>query len=64
MLFCFSSLCTALRDLTQFVAARFVAGLAIGVSSVLAPMYIAEVSPAGIRGRLVTLNQMAIVTES
>ena len=63
MLFCLSSLCTALpRNLTQFVAARFVAGLAIGVSSVLAPMYIAEVSPAGIRGRLVTLNQMAIVT--
>ncbi len=63
MLFCLSSLCTALpRNLTQFVIARFVAGLAIGVSSVLAPMYIAEVSPAGIRGRLVTLNQMAIVT--
>ncbi len=63
MLFCLSSLCTALpRNLTQFVAARLVAGLAIGVSSVLAPMYIAEVSPAGIRGGLVTLNQMAIVT--
>jgi sugar porter (SP) family MFS transporter len=63
LLFCVSSLCTALpRNLTQFVVARFVAGLAIGVSSVLAPMYIAEVSPAGIRGRLVTLNQMAIVT--
>jgi sugar porter (SP) family MFS transporter len=63
ILFCVSSLCTALpRNLTQFVVARLVAGLAIGVSSVLAPMYIAEVSPAPIRGRLVTLNQMAIVT--
>jgi sugar porter (SP) family MFS transporter len=63
LLFCLSSLGTALpRNLTQFVVARFVAGLAIGVSSVLAPMYIAEVSPAHIRGRLVTLNQMAIVT--
>jgi hypothetical protein len=31
---------------------------------VLAPMYIAEVSPAGIRGRLVTLNQMAIVNRN
>ncbi len=62
-LFCLSSLCTALpRNLTQFVVARFVAGLAIGVSSVLAPMYIAEVAPARIRGLLVTLNQMAIVT--
>ncbi len=63
ILFCVSSLCTALpRNLTQFVVARLVAGLAIGVSSVLAPMYIAEVSPAPIRGRLVTLNQMATVT--
>jgi sugar porter (SP) family MFS transporter len=62
-LFSISSLCTALpRNLTEFVVARFVAGLAIGVSSVLSPMYIAEVSPAQIRGRLVTLNQMAIVT--
>lgn len=62
-LFCLSSLGTALpRNLTEFVIARFIAGTAIGVASVLAPMYIAEVSPAAIRGRLVTLNQMAIVT--
>jgi SP family arabinose:H+ symporter-like MFS transporter len=62
-LFCLSSLATALpRDLNEFVMARFMAGIAIGVASVLAPMYIAEVSPAPIRGRLVTLNQMAIVT--
>jgi MFS transporter, SP family, arabinose:H+ symporter len=62
-LFCISSLGTALpRTLGEFVAARFVAGLAIGVASVLAPMYIAEVAPPAIRGRLVTLNQMAIVT--
>lgn len=63
VLFCVSSLGTALpRDLVEFVIARFIAGTAIGVASVLAPMYIAEVSPAAIRGRLVTLNQMAIVT--
>ena len=37
-------------------------GLAIGVASVLAPLYIAEISPRAIRGRLVSLNQMAIVT--
>ena len=62
-LFCISSLGTALpRTLEEFVAARFVAGLAIGVASVLAPMYIAEVAPPDIRGRLVALNQMAIVT--
>jgi SP family arabinose:H+ symporter-like MFS transporter len=63
LLFCVSSLGTALpRNLAQFTAARLMAGIAIGVASVLAPMYIAEVSPAAIRGRLVTLNQMAIVT--
>lgn len=62
-LFCVSSLGTALpRTLTEFVGARFIAGLAIGVASVLAPMYIAEVAPPAIRGRLVTLNQMAIVS--
>jgi len=47
--------------LWQFVTARFVGGLAIGAGSVLAPLYIAEVAPARMRGRLVSLNQMAIV---
>jgi sugar porter (SP) family MFS transporter len=50
------------RDLLEFVAARLAGGLAIGVASVLAPLYIAEISPRAIRGRLVSLNQMAIVT--
>jgi sugar porter (SP) family MFS transporter len=50
------------RDLGEFVAARLAGGLAIGVASVLAPLYIAEISPRAIRGRLVSLNQMAIVT--
>jgi MFS transporter, SP family, arabinose:H+ symporter len=50
------------RSLHEFVAARVVGGLAIGVASVLAPLYIAEISPRAIRGRLVSLNQMAIVT--
>ena len=36
--------------------------VAIGVASVLAPLYIAEISPTAIRGRLVSLNQMAIVS--
>lgn len=63
LLFCISSLWTALpRTIEEFSIARVIAGLAIGVASVLAPMYIAEIAPAGIRGRLVTLNQMAIVT--
>jgi sugar porter (SP) family MFS transporter len=50
------------RSLAEFVVARVLGGLAIGVASVLAPLYIAEISPKAIRGRLVSLNQMAIVT--
>jgi len=50
------------RHLGEFVAARLAGGLAIGVASVVAPLYIAEISPRAIRGRLVSLNQMAIVT--
>jgi SP family sugar:H+ symporter-like MFS transporter len=46
---------------TFFVAARIIAGAAIGGASVLAPMYIAEVAPARMRGRLASLQQMAIV---
>ncbi len=49
------------RNLTEFAGARFAGGLAIGVASVLSPLYIAEMSPARIRGRLVSINQLAIV---
>ena len=45
-----------------FIAARIAGGIAIGAASVLAPMYIAEVAPAQIRGRLASLQQMAIVS--
>ena len=63
LLFAVSSLASALpRDFMQFGVARFVGGIAIGIASMLAPLYIAEVSPARIRGRLVSLNQMAIVS--
>lgn len=40
---------------------RIIGGLGIGVASMNAPMYIAEISPADIRGKMVTLYQMAIV---
>lgn len=40
---------------------RFVGGLGIGVASVIGPTYISEVSPASLRGRLASLQQMAIV---
>lgn len=63
LLFAASSVGAAVpRTLGEFVAARFVGGLAIGVASVLAPLYIAEMAPKAIRGRLVALNQLAIVT--
>lgn len=48
-------------DFTLFNVARFVGGIGIGVASALSPVYIAEVSPAAIRGRMVSLNQMTIV---
>ena len=60
--FTVSAIATGLfNDFTLFNIARFVGGVGIGVASALAPMYIAEVSPAQIRGRMVSLNQMTIV---
>lgn len=44
-----------------FLAARFLGGIGIGIASGLSPMYIAEASPAPIRGKLVSLNQLTIV---
>lgn len=44
-----------------FLAIRFLGGIAIGMASGLSPMYIAEVAPPSIRGRLVSLNQLTIV---
>src|SRR5512140_2878389 len=62
VLYFVSALGTALaQSLTQFALFRFVGGLAIGGASVVSPMYIAEISPARLRGRLVELNQLNIV---
>jgi sugar porter (SP) family MFS transporter len=47
------------RDI--FIAARFCAGVGVGMASMLSPMYIAEVSPAHLRGRMVAINQLTIV---
>jgi sugar porter (SP) family MFS transporter len=61
-LFTLSSLGAALpRNLVEFVTARFMGGLAIGIASTLSPLYIAEISPAKSRGLMVSLNQLAIV---
>ena len=62
MVFAISSLGTALAStFTAFVAWRMLGGFAIGLASGVSPMYIAEISPPNLRGRLVSLNQMAIV---
>src|SRR5215831_13091636 len=44
-----------------FITARFCAGIGVGMASVLSPMYIAEISPAHLRGRMVAINQLTIV---
>src|SRR6266446_9560159 len=62
-LFTISSIGAALpRNLIEFVSARLLGGVAIGMASTLSPLYIAEISPARNRGLLVSLNQLAIVT--
>jgi len=49
------------NDLTEFFIYRLIGGLGVGMASLLSPMYIAEVSPAHLRGRFVSINQFAIV---
>ena len=62
LVFGFSSLGTGMAShFTAFVAWRMCGGFAIGLASGISPMYIAEISPAKLRGRLVSLNQLAIV---
>jgi sugar porter (SP) family MFS transporter len=51
----------AANSIALFSAARLAGGLAIGLASVLTPVYIAEISPPKNRGTLVSLNQLAIV---
>jgi len=46
----------------EFLTARVLGGLGIGLASTIAPLYLAEVSPREIRGRMITLNQIAIVS--
>ena len=63
LLFLISSVGTAFPpDFTWFVIFRMMAGLGVGAASITSPMYIAEVTPARIRGRMVSVNQFAIVT--
>ena len=62
LIFFFSAIATGMADtFPVFLVARFFGGIGIGVASGLSPMYIAEVAPTSIRGRLVSLNQLTIV---
>lgn len=63
VLFFVSAVGTALpRNFTAFIIFRIIGGLGVGAASMTSPMYIAEISPARMRGRMVSLNQFAIVT--
>jgi sugar porter (SP) family MFS transporter len=62
LFFAASCVATALaRTSAGFITARAFGGLAVGAASVLSPMYVAEVSPARNRGRLVSIYQLTIV---
>ena len=63
VLFLISAIGTAFpQTLIQFIIFRVIGGLGVGAASMTSPMYIAEISPARIRGRMVSLNQFAIIT--
>jgi len=62
LLFAVTSIGNALAPtFTVFILWRMLGGVAIGLASSLSPMYICEISPAAMRGRLVSVNQLTIV---
>ena len=62
LIFAVTSLGNALAtNFNVFIAWRIFGGVAIGLASSLSPMYIAEIAPAQIRGRLVAINQLTVV---
>ena len=62
VLYLISALASALApDITTFMVARFLGGLGVGASTIAAPLYIAEIAPAELRGRLTGLFQFNIV---
>ncbi|MBI4580113.1 MAG: sugar porter family MFS transporter [Planctomycetes bacterium] len=63
VLFTISAIGSALpRNLVEFNLARIIGGVGVGMASMLSPLYISEVAPARIRGRLVSVNQFAIIS--
>ncbi|HEY5368397.1 MAG TPA: D-xylose transporter XylE [Hanamia sp.] len=49
------------EDAYSFVIFRIIGGIGVGIASMISPMYIAEIAPANIRGKLVSFNQFAII---
>jgi len=63
VLFALTSVATALApSFALFICARFLGGIAVGAVSLLSPMYVSEISPPTLRGRMGTLYQMSIIT--
>jgi SP family xylose:H+ symportor-like MFS transporter len=63
ILFFVSAVGTAVpQTVATFILYRILGGLGVGAASITSPMYIAELSPARVRGRMVSVNQFAIVT--
>ena len=63
LLFAVSSIGTAIPDdLAWLVVFRVLGGVGVGIASLLGPLYITEIAPPSIRGRLVSINQLGIVT--
>lgn len=60
MFFVSAAGCALSESGTQLIAFRIVGGIGVGIASMLSPLYISEVSPARIRGRMVALYQFAI----
>lgn len=52
--------CAACKGFTDLVIFRMIGGMGIGIVSIVSPLYISEISPAKIRGTMVTLYQLAI----
>ncbi|MDP4209712.1 MAG: D-xylose transporter XylE [Bacteroidota bacterium] len=48
-------------DVYSFVVYRIIGGIGVGIASMISPMYIAEIAPAKVRGKLVSFNQFAII---
>lgn len=62
LVFIVAAIGTGISDtLSWFIVYRVLGGIGIGIASNLSPMYIAEVSPANVRGKFVSLNQLTVV---